>query len=196
MQRHHRCGEFCHPEARGRVRLHSGNPDDPPRITAAMLDTENDRDRLLKGCRIAYEALLNGPCRKFGGAVYAPSLQTADDEEWRRFIRETAALNWHPTSTCRMGTDQESVVDSEFCGQGLVRIEHCRRVRHAVDYERQHECSCDRNRRARGRGNCGVLTISGCRQTGVRQRPHLIRCPSVLLRADLSMVLGRKFQDR
>jgi choline dehydrogenase len=54
-----------------------------------------------------------------GGRIYAPAPGTASDEDWLAFIRETAALNWHPTSTCRMGPGPDDVVDGEFRLHGL-----------------------------------------------------------------------------
>jgi choline dehydrogenase len=110
---------LCHPQARGRIRLHAADPDMPPRIAIAMLDDKQDRDRLLRGCRIAYGALEAGPGRAMGGRIYAPSLLTGSSEEWLSFFCETAALNWHPTSTCRMGPGPGDVVDRAFRVHGL-----------------------------------------------------------------------------
>jgi choline dehydrogenase len=44
---------------------------------------------------------------------------TAD--KWIEFFRATAALNWHPTSTCRMGPadDPNAVVDQQLAVRGL-----------------------------------------------------------------------------
>jgi choline dehydrogenase len=109
----------CHPEARGRVRLRSADPATAPRITMSMLDSEVDVQRLLRGSRLAYAALSEGPGRTLGGSIYAPGHSDPTDEQWRAFFRETAALNWHPTSTCRMGTGSEAVVDSTLRVHGL-----------------------------------------------------------------------------
>jgi choline dehydrogenase len=93
----------CHPEVRGRVSLRSADPAAAPRITTSMLDSEADVQRLLRGSRLSHAALAAGPGRSMGGSIYAPAPADPTDEQWRAFFRETAALNWHPTSTCRMG---------------------------------------------------------------------------------------------
>jgi choline dehydrogenase len=112
----------CHPQVRGQVTLRSADPVDPPRIAIAMLDSEQDRARLLRGCRLALSALQDGPGRAMGGRVYAPEQTHLTDEEWLAFFRRTAALNWHPTSTCRMGPAPDDVVDSALRVHGLLAL--------------------------------------------------------------------------
>jgi len=100
----------CRPEARGEVSLRSADPAAPPRIAMPMLASAADTAKLLRGCRIARAAL-----EASGARLYAPHASVVSDENWLGFFRETAALNWHPTSTCRMG----DVVDSELRVLGL-----------------------------------------------------------------------------
>jgi choline dehydrogenase len=109
----------CHPEVRGQVSLRSADPADPPRISISLLDSETDRAKLLRGCKLAYAALREGPGRTMGGQIYAPAAEPADDAEWLTFFRDTAALNWHPTSTCRMGPGPADVVDASLRVHGL-----------------------------------------------------------------------------
>lgn len=100
----------CQPAARGEVLLRSADAAAPPRIAMSMLGSSADTAKLLRGCRIAREAL-----ERSGGRLYAPHAYVGSDAEWLGFFRETAALNWHPTSTCRMG----AVVDAELRVLGL-----------------------------------------------------------------------------
>jgi choline dehydrogenase len=109
----------CQPQARGRVWLRSADPAAPPRITMAMLGVEADSQALLRGARLAYAALRDGPGRTMGGRVYAPSREPHDDAAWLAFFRRTAGLNWHPTSTCRMGPGPDDVVDGRLRVHGL-----------------------------------------------------------------------------
>ncbi len=113
---------LCHPEIRGRVRLRSRDPDVPPRISIALLEHLEDRERLLRGCRMAHSCLLDGPVRSMGGHIYAPGATDLDDHAWLQFMRDTAALNWHATSTCRMGFGRDDVVDGELRVHGLDRL--------------------------------------------------------------------------
>ncbi len=110
---------LCRPEARGRVQLRSADPLEPPRITMAMLESARDRETLLRGCRRALAALEDGPGRSMRGRVYAPAPGTSSDSDWLAFFRASAALNWHPTSTCRMGDSEDAVVDDHLRLRGL-----------------------------------------------------------------------------
>jgi choline dehydrogenase len=113
---------LCQPHARGRLYLRSADPAAPPRIAIALLDNALDRDRLLRGCYLAREALQNGPGRAMGAEMYAPQSHARSDAEWLAFMRETAALNWHPTSTCRMGPRADDVVNNDFRVKGLTGL--------------------------------------------------------------------------
>jgi choline dehydrogenase len=112
----------CHPEARGTVRLRSADPADPPRIEMVLLEHARDREKLLRGCKLAMQALHEGPGRLMGGRIYAPTEERSTDDEWLAFFRQTAALNWHPTSTCRMGAGPDDVVDTALQVHGVAGI--------------------------------------------------------------------------
>jgi len=112
----------CHPDARGRVTLRSADPADPPRIEMAMLADTRDREKLLRGCKLAALALQDGPLRKMGGRIYAPREYQPANYDWMEFFRRTAALNWHPTSTCRMGSGPQDVVDGGLSIHGLTGV--------------------------------------------------------------------------
>jgi choline dehydrogenase len=110
----------CRPEARGTVGLRSADPAAPPRIAMSMLGEPGDVAVLLKGCRMTHAMLRDGAGRRFGGRIYAPEATDPDDDDWRTFFRETAALNWHPTSTCRMAPRAGGgVVDATLRVHGL-----------------------------------------------------------------------------
>jgi choline dehydrogenase len=112
----------CHPKVRGRISLSSADPAAPPRISITMLEQADDRAALLRGCKLALAALQTGPGRTLGGEVYAPSQAAPTDDEWLAFFRQTAALNWHPTSTCRMGPGWDDVVDHGLQIHGLTGV--------------------------------------------------------------------------
>jgi choline dehydrogenase len=113
-----------HPKARGAVSLRSADPAAPPRINMKMLSIQDDVDVLHRGCELTLEMLHAGPGKKFNAKIYAPAAGRMDKAAWLTFFRETAALNWHPTSTCRMGPDQAdgAVVDATFAVYGLTGL--------------------------------------------------------------------------
>ncbi len=110
---------LCRPEARGRISLRSADPLAPPRIAIELLGEEADRLTLLRGCRLAEAALRDGPGRSMGARLYLPEPGTVSDQQWLAFLRAQAGLNWHPTSTCRMGPGADDVVDGALRVHGL-----------------------------------------------------------------------------
>jgi choline dehydrogenase len=116
---------LCAPRVRGTVSLASADPMVPPNIDIELLSDSEDLATLIKGCRIARSALEAGLGHAFGGRIVFPPLETDSDADWTAFIARTAGLNWHPTSTCRMGSDPDDVVDSELRVHGLKGLTIC-----------------------------------------------------------------------
>lgn len=115
----------CAPNARGSVSLASADPLAAPRIAIALLSDAQDVATLVRGCRIARAALEDGPGRRHGGRIVTPAPETDSDADWIAFMRRTAGINWHPTSTCRMGPGPDDVVDADLRVHGLDGLSVC-----------------------------------------------------------------------
>lgn len=108
----------CHPHVRGTVGLRSADPAAPPRIAIAMLGSSRDNAALIEGCRRTLAML-----ERTGARPYVPEAAPKSDAAWLSFFAETAALNWHPTSTCRMGPDASvDVVDGSLRVHGIAGL--------------------------------------------------------------------------
>jgi choline dehydrogenase len=106
---------LCHPNARGIISLRAADPACKPRIAIALLADPADRATLLAACRHARVML-----RRAGARLYAPDDAVQSDADWHAYITRTAGLNWHPTSSCRMGPDPaRDVVDATLRVHGL-----------------------------------------------------------------------------
>ena len=106
-------------QSRGWVRLRSADSTEAPAIRYNYLDAEEDRRMMVDGLK-QLRRLVNTP--PFSGYVEAertpgPAVQT--DEQWLQFCRDTGETVYHPTSTCRMGTDPASVVDPRLRVRGV-----------------------------------------------------------------------------
>ena len=114
----------CHPLARGAISLQTADPSAAPRITMSMLDNRSDIEALHRGCELTVSMLQAGPGNKFGARIYAPATPPRTTDGWLEFFRATAALNWHPASTCRMGPkpDDGAVVDATLAVHGLAGL--------------------------------------------------------------------------
>jgi choline dehydrogenase len=51
-----------------------------------------------------------------------PGPRVQSDEDWLAFCREAGDTVFHPTSTCRMGTDAHAVVDPRLRVRGLAAL--------------------------------------------------------------------------
>ncbi|WP_257445959.1 GMC family oxidoreductase [Archangium lipolyticum] len=105
------------PASRGSLRLASADPSVPPIIDMNYLGHEAD----LEALRVAVEL-----CREIGASrafdafrkreLMPGPLGRSAMLEW---IRKATTCFFHPTSTCRMGQDERSVVDSRLRVHGL-----------------------------------------------------------------------------
>jgi choline dehydrogenase len=102
------------PESRGKVSLRSAAPDAAPRILNNYLEAEKDRRSMIAGLRVALDIGNQPSMRKVvtGNFDVPPSDSDAD---LLAHARRTAQTQYHPTSTCAIG----SVVDSELNVMGL-----------------------------------------------------------------------------
>lgn len=107
------------PESRGWVRLRSSSPLDAPLIQYNYLSTDADRQVMIRGLRLLHDVANTDPLRQFVAAEEHPCLQMPTDADWLTFCRTSGETVFHPTSTCRMGLDERSVVDSELRVRGV-----------------------------------------------------------------------------
>ena len=111
----------CHlrPESRGTIRLRSSNPMDPARIQNNFLSTETDREVLRASFKIVREIAAQSAFDAVRGAEFAPGEHVQTDDQIDTHIRETLGTVFHPAGTCKMGIDDQAVLDPEMRVRGL-----------------------------------------------------------------------------
>ncbi|MXP48048.1 FAD-binding protein [Altererythrobacter luteolus] len=106
------------PESRGTVRLNSADTKDAPRIDPNFLDDERDIAVLRAGVRLSHRIAEASPL-----ADYEPKdrheINLNDDDALDQLIRNRADTVYHPVGTCRMGADENSVVDTKLKARGV-----------------------------------------------------------------------------
>jgi choline dehydrogenase-like flavoprotein len=102
------------PTSRGRVMLRTPMAESKPRVLCNFATTEEDRESVIAGIRIALDIASQPALR---GVERGPfSVPASDsDEDILSFMRENGQPVYHPTSTCAIG----SVVDSELHVYGI-----------------------------------------------------------------------------
>jgi choline dehydrogenase len=111
--------EGLQPESRGEVTLASGDPAEPPVIDPRYLTAPSDLRCLASGMRIAEQLCETAALRPYVGAPMEPYPGKVDDARLTTLIREHAQTAYHPVGTCRMGNDDDAVVDCELRVRGL-----------------------------------------------------------------------------
>jgi choline dehydrogenase len=110
------------PESRGYVRITSANPAEPPAIQPRYLTSQFDRDTLLAGMRQLQGIMRQPAMRRYVAEEFKPAPSVASDADLMAYARATSTTVFHPTSTCRMGSDPTAVVDERLRVRGIERL--------------------------------------------------------------------------
>ena len=106
-------------ESRGRIMLASSDPRQKARIQFNFLSTENDRKEMREGIRITRDIVRQKAMASILGEEVAPGANLRSDAELDAWVRETAETEFHPSCSCKMGTDDQAVVDGDLRVHGL-----------------------------------------------------------------------------
>ncbi|QFT76163.1 GMC family oxidoreductase [Erythrobacter sp. THAF29] len=106
------------PESRGSVRLGSNEASDAPVIDPNFLDDDRDIEVLRRGVRLSHRIADAPPLQAYGPTDRHP-IDLNDDAALDALIRNRADTVYHPVGTCRMGGDEDSVVDPTLKARGV-----------------------------------------------------------------------------
>jgi len=109
-------------ESRGSVRIQSPDARAAPAIRYNYLATENDRRVMIEGLKLIRRIAAAAPLAGYIVREEFPGPQASTDAELLEVVRQTGETVFHPTSTCRMGADARSVVDSRLRVRGLAGL--------------------------------------------------------------------------
>jgi choline dehydrogenase len=110
------------PESRGTVRIKSADPRQPPAIAPRYLTAQKDRDTTVAGIRELRRIMSAPPMAPYIEAEHEPGSACASDEDLLDYVRRRGSTVYHPTSTCRMGSDPTAVVDARLKVRGFERL--------------------------------------------------------------------------
>ena len=110
------------PESRGYIALKSLDPNVQPIIQPNYFSTQKDRDTLIKGVKISREIMNQPAFDEFRGKEINPGTHIQTDQEIEEFIRSHGETIYHPVGTCKMGTDEFSVVDDKLRVRGVENL--------------------------------------------------------------------------
>ncbi len=109
-------------DSRGKVWIRSADPLEPPAIHYNYLSSEKDRRMMVDGLKMLRRLVNTKPLADYVVEEMFPGPKVQTDDEWLQFCRDSGETVFHPTSTCRMGTDATSVVDPQLRVRGIAGL--------------------------------------------------------------------------
>ena len=102
------------PNSRGEIRLHSADPIEAPLIDPRYFSSDpsgTDLATLVEGVRISRRIAAQSPLAEVLSGELPPSAECDSDADIAHYVRGHCTTLYHPSSSCRMGTDAMAVVD-------------------------------------------------------------------------------------
>ncbi|VTU34466.1 GMC family oxidoreductase [Variovorax sp. PBL-E5] len=102
--------------------VHASSPDIalPPIITTRHLSERDDLDTYIQGFRIARKVAQQPAFANYVEEEIRPGNKVESDEDIEDYLRASIFSSYHPTGTCRMGSDEAiSVVDARLRVHGI-----------------------------------------------------------------------------
>jgi choline dehydrogenase len=110
------------PASAGSLRLTSADPSAPPEITAGYLQNTSDLKGTIQGVHLAREIAARSPLAESLQDERVPGSRRISDDEIARSIRRYAQTLYHPSGTCRLGTDRDTPIDDQLAIRGTERL--------------------------------------------------------------------------
>jgi choline dehydrogenase len=109
------------PRSRGRLILRSPDPLIPPGIDFGLLSDPDgiDVSVLCEGIRLARRIANTAPLAAHNAGEIRPGASIESDRGLLAYASTDLQTVYHPTSTCRMGSDERAVVDPELRVRGV-----------------------------------------------------------------------------
>ncbi len=110
------------PESRGEVHIQTPNASDHPKIVPNYLSAKEDQNCAVRAMRFARAMTKTKALSPFIVREHVPVGAPESDEELLDAARTISQSIYHPTSTCRMGSDPAAVVDDRLRVRGLKSV--------------------------------------------------------------------------
>ena len=107
------------PKSRGSVKVVSSRPDVAPQISFNYLQHQDDIQGFRDCVRLTREIINQPALDGYRGEEIQPGMHIQSDAQIDVFVRESVESAYHPSCSCKMGTDELSVVDPETKVHGI-----------------------------------------------------------------------------
>jgi choline dehydrogenase len=106
-------------QSKGWVKLRSADPGDAPRICFNYMSKPEDWQEFRAAVRLTREIFAQDAFAPYRGEELSPGIAAQSDAEIDAYLTEAVETAYHPSCSCKMGSDSESVVDGNCQVRGL-----------------------------------------------------------------------------
>ncbi len=111
------------PTSRGEINIVSNDMKDNPKIKMNYLSTEDDRYVAAQGLKLIRKIMLETKTfKKYEPEEYRPGIHIKEDEELVKAGSNYTQTIFHPVGTCKMGHDENAVVDDRLKVHGIENL--------------------------------------------------------------------------
>ncbi len=107
------------PKSHGRVSLNPCAVNGKPIINFQYMKDVTDLKEMIQAVKMARELISQNAFDEFRGHEMKPGNQFQSDKDLEQMLRANIETAYHPSCTCRMGYDDEAVIDSQFKVHGI-----------------------------------------------------------------------------
>jgi len=107
------------PESRGSIHIKSSDPRAYPAIRPNYLADPIDQQTAVAGLRWGRKIVSQAAMDRYRGEELLPGKEIDSDDELLDYAREVGSTLYHPVGTCKMGNDDQAVVDSQLRVKGV-----------------------------------------------------------------------------
>ena len=101
------------------MRIVSPDPFSAPEIQPNYLAERKDRDVLVAGVQAVRKIMSQNAMRQFIVGEHKPGKDCLSYDEVLEYILENCRTSFHPVGTCKMGDDENAVVDERLRVHGI-----------------------------------------------------------------------------
>ncbi|HAD28473.1 MAG TPA: choline dehydrogenase [Rhodobacteraceae bacterium] len=109
------CAQPCRPSSRGTVHIAANDPNVAPTIQPNSLSTQKDCDMVVTAGKLLAKLAQTPAIQRVTKTRLNPDITTLSNAGILENFRNRASTVFHPTSTCRMGSDKTTSVTDSHC---------------------------------------------------------------------------------
>jgi choline dehydrogenase len=110
------------PASRGHMELTSSDPLQAPRFHPNYFSDESDARRQIAGMRMLRQIIQTPPLGQRIVEEMKPGAACNSDEHLFDYLKRYGGTGWHMVGTCKMGSDDQAVVDARLRVHGIRRL--------------------------------------------------------------------------